>query len=234
VNLNKLAQRTDEAGILLRLMMACNDLSIANSRFGEVRGDPATAVGDNIRWGIGMYFLRLQIGHLNEALSIIDDLQRHPVLSPMVGACSSHGQESFAKLTDCLEGGSQRKTFVSTIMIVRSTSVFHYDDKLIRKALKYRATRPVRTIVPSVTSSNDIRAVHFGVADVILDTLTSRFIWKAKEENFHEQIESRLAFGYDLLRALLEFSPTFALRRLLADRPNYIWFACNNNHPKKA
>jgi hypothetical protein len=38
----------------------------------------------------------------------------------------------------------------------------------------------------------------------------------------------------DPTACISDASPTFALRRLLADRPNYIWFACNNNHPKKA
>jgi hypothetical protein len=29
-------------------------------------------------------------------------------------------------------------------------------------------------------------------------------------------------------------NPTFALRGLFATQPNYIWFACNNGHAKKA
>jgi len=29
-------------------------------------------------------------------------------------------------------------------------------------------------------------------------------------------------------------NPTFALPRVFAARPNYIWFVCNNDHLKKA
>jgi len=211
VNLSRLAMRPDEAGIVLRLMMVFNDLSIANSRFGEVRAGGEPSGVEHARWGAGMYFLRLQIGHLNEALAIIKDRQQNPVLSKMVADCSLHAQDAFARWTACLEGGPQREVFMSTIAQVRHTTVFHYDHKLVKRALEDRATRRGKNVL-SVTSSNDIRMARFGVADAILDTLTCRFIWKAKEVNVEEEIGRRLDFGYGLLMALLEFSMEFAMR----------------------
>jgi hypothetical protein len=211
INLQRLAYRSEEAGVVLRLMMVCNDLTFANARFGEVReGVGQDALAEHVRWGAKMYFVRLQIGHMNEAIPIIEEIRKNDLLAQTVSQCSSHAQEIFAFLIGCLQGGANYAQFKSAVMLVRHKTVFHYDDKLVRTALGEMAGRTKR--IQSITTSNDVRAVRFSVADEVLDNLTCRFIWKAQEPSLDEVIGQKLDFAERTCRALLEFGGEFIMR----------------------
>jgi hypothetical protein len=69
-------------------------------------------------------------------------------------------------LTSCLKGGTNHKLFIRRIGIVRHKTVFHYDQYLVVEASKDRAETAKQP--QSVTVSNDIRQMRYGVADAIL------------------------------------------------------------------
>ena len=150
------------------------------------------------------------MGHLNEALPIIEDILNNAVLSQVIVQCSVHAQECFTALTDCLKGKKNNAKFVANLGIVRHKTVFHYDDKLVRKAITYRA-RTKKSV--RITISDDVREARFELADTIQDTIACRQIWKAVgADPVSSEIDGALTFGYQLFLALLDFTMGFVMR----------------------
>jgi hypothetical protein len=183
VDLAKMARQPEEASTVIRLMMVCNDVATARVGLAEA-WDEALEIPQHVRWGRKMYMVRLQIGHLAEALPVVAALRASRRLMRIVHALPEQGQNHFHELESCLEGGQRYGLFTSVIVQARNTTSFHYDDKLIRRALRDRAK--ITTKPQTVTTSNDVAFVRFGLADGILDTLTaishtglakSRFFW---------------------------------------------------------
>jgi hypothetical protein len=208
IDLKRLACRPEESNILLRLMMVCNDLSTANAKFTETQKGRAR-IEDDVEWATTVYFLRLQIGHLSEAMHIIKELRGRSELMALVGQCSQHAQDEFEKLSACLKGGRDFKAFESKLMRIRNTAAFHYDPKTVGRALASRAEAGTRR--RSVTASNDIRLVRFGVADAVLDTIFGN-LWISGGLDVDQALDAALGFGEGLFRALLEFSQDFIMR----------------------
>jgi len=71
---------------VLRLMMACNDLTIANQALGICRRTESEK-NEYIRRGAALYFVRLQMAHLHEALKIVSEIQGCPNLRRFVDQC---------------------------------------------------------------------------------------------------------------------------------------------------
>jgi len=211
VNLDRLASSPEDSSVVLRLMMACNDLTMANAKFGETQKGRAR-IEDDVEWAATVYFLRLQIGHLNETLHIIENLRGRSDLFALVDRCSQQAQEAFAKLTACLKGGRDFKTYESQMMRIRNTASFHYDDKVVRRALKSRVKTGTKR--QSVTVSNDVRRVRFGVADAVVDTIFDH-LWMSGGRDIDQKdqkLDAALGFGEGLFRACLEFSQEFIMR----------------------
>jgi hypothetical protein len=209
VNLRRLALRPQEAGIILRLMMVCNDMALANSRLGAAT-EGRDGVPEHLAWGSKMYAIRLQIGHLNEAMPIFEDLRNCDALMAVVESCTQYARDCFAEVTSCLKGGANHKLFIKRIGIVRHKTVFHYDHDLVVEALKDRANTAKQP--QSLTVSNDVRQMRYGVADAILDTLTVRHIWKLRDADINDKLDEVLAFGERLHRASVEFGQEFIVR----------------------
>src|SRR6266436_2097753 len=122
VNIQKLERQGADAGIILRLMMACNDLTLANQALGRY-GEDRT---EYIRRGAGLYFVRVQIGHLHECLNVIRDIKRSPILRALIGRCPLRVQKRFETLMMYAEGGSKRQEFADHFELVRHNTAFHY------------------------------------------------------------------------------------------------------------
>jgi hypothetical protein len=63
MDIRKLDRQGDDAAIVLRLMMACNDLVLVNSILGKYKNDQSPST-EYIRRGAGLYLIRVQIAHL--------------------------------------------------------------------------------------------------------------------------------------------------------------------------
>jgi len=209
VNLDRLALQSEGASIVLRLMMVCNDLAFANAALRELKEREAPIAHRAHGAGV-VYLLRMQMGHLSEGLSVIDDLTRDQGLTALVERCSQHAKNRFSELTACLKNGRNCKTFESRVMRVRNTTAFHYDGKLVKRALADLARTETRPL--SATSSNDVGRVRFLVADAVLDVLTVRHIWKIEGGDIRGRVDEVLDFGYRLFLALLEFGQEFIMR----------------------
>jgi hypothetical protein len=213
IDLQRLSSCGNDASIIIRLMMACNDLFLANQFLSMCQG-AQPPIHKHVQRGAMMYFVRLQCGHLNEAMKIITEIKQDKKLCDEVKKCSRPAQESFTELTSCLSGGANEKKFNQDVGKIRHNTVFHYDERarLIKTALRDRAGRQAAR--PSkITTGDRINLIRFELADDIIDTIVCRQIWGIpRQSNLREEADRHAKFGSDLCKSFLVFSDEFILR----------------------
>ncbi len=177
VHFQTLDARGESAATVVKLMMACNDLQLANEALSEWKQEQP-APRKPRQTGAGMYFVRLQLGHLFEGLKVIDQIRKDPVLLSRVRQTDTQTQQSFANLEQFLPGGARRGEIEKLMGRVRSKLTFHYEEsgKLIAKAISDRAARP-EARVSSVTRGSNAYLWHFKAADDVVDSVVVRQIW---------------------------------------------------------
>lgn len=220
VNLERLYNAGNiEASLILRLMLACNDISLANHYSGKALTEPLKKTQEHIRIGARLYFVRLQAGHLNEAICLIDELSKalttSSKLRSIYESCFPQNKADFVKLKECLKGGANHKDFMTNVHMLRNKVAFHYhEDRLFEQAIAYRKNNPQAGINSSLTVSNDIRYLRFNIADEIINTVVCRLLWKIsdKDKTAQEEADKRANFCFDLCRAFVNFSCEFAFR----------------------
>lgn len=214
VNLQKL-NSCDYAGTIIRLMMAYNDLMVANQCLSQFKTQFLTeqaSIRKHVQKGAAMYFVRLQCGHLNEAMKIIKEVKDTPYLNDRIERCSQMAKDSFSKLTTCLKGESGHSDFQKYVGGIRHKTVFHYDNDMVKKALSDRAGRP-EAAMSKITAGDHISLWRFELADDISDSTVCRQLWKIPRNADIQQEANRCSdFGSDLCRSLLDFAGEFIIR----------------------
>ena len=192
-------------------MMACNDLVLVNSILGRYTADQAPSA-DYIRRGAGLYLVRVQMAHLYECFDVIRDIAASANLQAFMNRCPPHIGERFGTLAKYIPGGVNEEELEKNFGIVRSAITFHYDRKLIRRALLDRSRRQSPPL-HKITTSQDIRRIRFEVADDIIDTLVCRHIWKIPMDAAMPDNANRFAdSGFQLFRTVLDFAVPFVER----------------------
>jgi hypothetical protein len=178
INYQNLKARGNSAVLVVKLMMACNDLQLANEALSQW-GEDQPRNRAYRQSGARMYFVRLQIAHLFEALHIISEVKCDPALSNLIWQCDTRTQESFKCLEQFLQGGTQYQWFQRIVGRVRHNLTFHYDNsgRLIDRAIDDRAGRPVSQY-SSITRGSTTYLWYFKAADELLDSVVVRQIWK--------------------------------------------------------
>jgi hypothetical protein len=118
VDIRKLQRQGAEGATVLRLMMACNDLTTANQALGASREDTCEKTA-YIRRGAAMYFVRLQMAHLHEALKVVREIQGFQRLRNLVDDCPGDAADLFAQLLSFAGGSAQHDDFLK--VSVRAT-----------------------------------------------------------------------------------------------------------------
>ena len=128
---------------VIKLMMACNDLSLANQSLSEWKKELPTRRQSRLI-GAGMYFVRAQLAHLHEGLKVIEEINKDPVLMALVARCDDQTQQSFKELGQYLPKAPKRPDFEQLVSRIRHNLTFHYNEsgKLIEQAISDRASRP--------------------------------------------------------------------------------------------
>jgi hypothetical protein len=178
INLQALESRGASAVTVVRLMMACNDMSLANQSLTYWKGKHSGSSKSRQR-GAGMYFIRTQLAHLHEGLKVISEIQADPLLKRHLDNCDGKTKQSYQSLLPFIEGGSNRSEFEQLIGRVRHNLTFHYDQsgKMIEKAIADRASRS-ESRQSSVTRGSTSHLWHFQVADDLVESIVVRQIWK--------------------------------------------------------
>ena len=209
VDLERL-EAAGKASLIIRLMMACNDISLANQCLSKFKEEPRTR--KHIQRGAEMYFVRLQCGHLKEGIELIREIRDDKTLYETVKRCYPSAKDSFAKLANCLPGGPDHQRFEQYVGRIRHQTVFHYDNKLVLRALSDRASRP-EARRSKITAGSDMSLWRFELADDIQDSIACRQIWRIpRNADLRKCADECLHFGADLCKSFLDFCGDFILR----------------------
>lgn len=215
VDLERLNYSAASASVIIRLMMACNDIALANQCLGKHK-EEYLITRNHAEWGSAMYFIRLQCGHLTEAMTLIEEIKEDSNLASRVNNCPEFAKNSFKKLERCLKGGPDNGKFEDYVGRIRNNTVFHYDPKLVSRSLADRASR-AESRRSTITKGDDISLWRFGVADDILDSIVCREIWKIPPNaDLREEANQYVDFGSDLCKAFLDFCGEFIWRYVRA------------------
>lgn len=210
VDLQRL-KASGNASPLIRLMMACNDIAIANQCLKKFKDDQSK-IRKPVQKGALMYFVRLQCGHLNEGLKIIQEIKDNDTLSEGIERCSLNARDSYDKLVACLKGGAENKKFEDNIARIRHKTIFHYDNTMVQNALADRAGRE-EARRSKITLGDDISLFRFEVADDIVDSIVCRHICKIpRNADLRKEIDDIMVWASDIGRSLLDFGGEFIYR----------------------
>jgi hypothetical protein len=216
VNFQALLARGESSIIVIKLMMACNDLQLANEALSEWKKDQPNLIRRERQTGAGMYFIRIQMAHLYEGLKVIEEIRNNTDILTIVRRCDARTQESFQNLENVLSGGSEYKEFMKLIGQIRQNLAFHYNQNgtLIQRALSHRASRPDARI-SSLTRGDTAYLWHFKVADDIIDSIVVRQIWHIpRSAELRAKADKVVGYLYQILLHFLDFSGEFIWKYL--------------------
>jgi hypothetical protein len=125
----RLATDEEIASVVLRLMMAMNDIGVANDALQE--WDQTQSRKKKARQNGGkLYFGRIQMPHIYEALLIIEEIKQTASLVRAVERCDIRTQRSFEAVATFLYTEDFKR-----LRRLRNNAAFHYDSKLGLRAL---------------------------------------------------------------------------------------------------
>lgn len=153
ISMQRLAQKGEAGGVLVRLMMVLQDLAFADRAQGVIAGRPSKKKkqGD-VKRAAGRYYMRLQISHLFEGLKIIREISQDEMLERMVGACNKETQKAFDHLRDFKSNPDYK--FMERI---RNNLSSHYAPKPIVKSLQRLEQRRQRQVDMRKARMPDVR-----------------------------------------------------------------------------
>ena len=189
--------------MMVRLMMAINDLALVNQSFIEWNEsqDPKRA---ERKMGARSYFARLQMSHLYEALSIIDEIAKSDTLQAAVELCDARTRRSFETVNSFLS--SHEYVMMRRI---RQNTAFHYDKKLPLRYLERLVSK-----LPGKTTSYSLGTEpldwYFVTADEIVDSILVRDIFCIPEgAEVHSAVDSIVERYHKMGQAFADFAAYF-------------------------
>jgi hypothetical protein len=170
LKLSRVRSRGNLAQVLLRLMMVCNDITLAEDAWSSWVGDERPN-RQGRQTNAKMYFFRLQIAHVYEAMEIIKQIAKHHLLA--VEVCDVRTRGSFADLQAFLAHGDYRN--ISKGM--RNAVTFHYTQPPVETSLASLASRH-GDFSTTVSRGTEAYLWYFELADRVLDNIVVRQIWE--------------------------------------------------------
>jgi hypothetical protein len=175
VDLERLQRCGQEGVLIIRLMMAANDLALADWGLEHFKQEQPR-LQRHAQLGACHYFIRLLCGHLNEAMELVQEVRDTPSLSWLIERCTQPTREAFHRLVECLRGGSQYQQFQQYIGKIRHNVAFHYQPTPVARALADRASQ-LEARRATITRGTDVSLWRFDLADDILDSIVCRQLW---------------------------------------------------------
>jgi hypothetical protein len=175
VRFDLLRRRGRSSATVVELMMACNDMSLANQTLANWKKEQPPRRRTRA-FGARLYFLRMQFGHLYEGLKVINQLQQDSALLAIVGECDPETQRSYHELLTYQKGGAKHAVLRDLAGKIRHNIGFHYAQAgtLIERAIDDLAERGKTS---SVTRADTGPDWHFELADVVVDQVICRGLW---------------------------------------------------------
>jgi hypothetical protein len=204
VRSDKLLRDEKLGSVILRLMMAVNDITITSSSLFEWQH--TTDRKKKARWKGGvLYFGRVQSAHLFEALSIIKEIKDDKDLMTAIKRADSKTQESFASVAKFI--GSKDYGMMAKL---RNVVAFHYQSKklAIRRLKELVDKSPSHSMIYSL--GNATLDWYFELGDLIADAIVVRDVFQIPDS---ADLEKAATEVLDRLRiialAFLDFAGYF-------------------------
>ena len=177
LNFERLAAKGADGAVIVKLMMACNDMTLANLALTDWK-KPQPLERRDLEVGARLYFVRIELAHLYEGLKIIKEIQASAALRACVETCDTRTRDSYSELEQYVEGGARHPEIEHLVGRIRHTITFHYYGcgKAIRKAIASRAGRS-EARQTSITRGSSAHRWRFAVADDVIDSIVVRDIW---------------------------------------------------------
>jgi hypothetical protein len=204
----KLAGQGELASVIVRLMMAVNDIAVANE---GLRDWTSTTDPRKVHRQIGgtLYYGRMLMAHVFEALSIIEDIQTNASLRTAVEQCSA-GTQAYFKAVAAFLGTDDHKV----LLRIRNNAAFHYDSKLAVKALDQIA-KDFSASPFKYSLGTDPLDWYFELGDMITDRIVVRDIFKApKDADVRAAIDPILVRLHRMAAAFSDFAAYFVRQHL--------------------
>lgn len=212
IKLDKLASKGETANTVIRLMMACNDLTLTNSCLGRYI-DENNMKNKYLNDGACMYFVRLQIGHLHEGLKVIKEISDNKQLNNFVNSCSRDSQAAFKRLCRYIPSGAKRSDFDKYFGRIRHNLVFHYHEsgQWIEKALSERIN--IKKQISSPVDLDEVSKTRYELADQIMDSIVCRNLFEIPYSvdliKNREPLDKILDLGAGIARDFVGFGGEF-------------------------
>ena len=177
-----LLERGKSATILIRLMMALNDLSLADDGLHVWSQEPSRLRKER-QVGARMYFVRLQFSHLVEGLTIVEDFKADNALMTELSRCAANTQRAFEVLDAFLTDKLRRQTFNEVAEQMRCNLTFHYDEggKLLSAALKRHVEKFPQRGSTITRGRGGAILWYFALPDELIDNIVVRRFVKVPE-----------------------------------------------------
>ena len=170
---SEIASQPELAPVLLRLMFAVNDLSLANSAIEDWEANTEQKRQGRKR-GAQSYFVRILMSHLYEALTIIKEIAANPLLRASVDAWDARTVASF-KVVEAFANSNE----IKSLDRLRNRAIFHYDRQFCLESFREIADLdPNRDWSCSVGS--DSLDWHFELADAVMDRMMIRQVLRVR------------------------------------------------------
>jgi len=199
----KLAADPEIASAVLRLMMAMNDIGVANDALQEwdTTENPKRKLR---RDGGKLYFGRMQMAHIHEALLIVKEMKQTPSLKRLVERCDAKTRRSF----DVVVAFLQSKDF-KILGDIRNRASFHYDRQLPLRALDQIAKK-YPTDISTYSLGHETLDWYFELGDKVADRLVVREIFGVAENaDMRVALDEILGRLHAMAMAFLDFAGHF-------------------------
>jgi hypothetical protein len=162
--------------VLIRLMMVINDMSLAMDAQRRWTEDAGAARKHRER-GAKIYFIRLQVSHIYEAMKIVMEIRDSPELRKAVERSDPFTKKGFEALLAFI--GSPE--FEKVMGRLRNNLTFHYDPKTIERALASLVAKHPDAI-GSISLGDEPHNWFFEPGDMVSDRAAVREIFKVPED----------------------------------------------------
>lgn len=215
INPNKFSNLPD-AFILMRLMLACNDLNLANYHYGLCE-DCNNSFRKHLKEGAKMYFGRIQASHLYEALKIIEEIKPKSasVITPAEESDNIEESKPSSKLPDFLKNKccpddirelfdklinlAADQGFKKILGVFRHKLTSHYGDNEKRSFMKTIQNLERMSKEYKITPADDPSYSRFNIADDFCDIYFSDLQKIENDENYDEILKKISYVAYDFV-----------------------------------
>jgi hypothetical protein len=201
VRLAGIADQGDLGSVVIRLMMVINDMTLVDDVLGlwTNEEDPSRKRRER---GAKMYFVRLQISHVYEAMSIIQEISKNPALMKAVERARKSTKEAFAKLLAFIASAEYQKVMGR----VRNNLTFHYAPGTIDKALQSLVAKNPEAR-GTLSLGENLIDWYFEPGDMVVDRAAVREIFKVPEgADVREETDKIIMRLHDIVQTCCKFA----------------------------